>query len=66
MASLVEALFARPKVEGSTPGRGVIRPQYDTGVNSCSNRNEYQGYLLGGKGDRCLDRQPKHLHVLLP
>ena len=65
MALLVEALFARPKFAGSTPGRGVIRPQYDTGVDSYSNRNEYQGYLLGGKGGRRLGRQPKYLHVLL-
>ena len=27
-------------------------PHYDPGVDSASNRNEYQGYLLGGKGGR--------------
>jgi len=29
-------------------------PHYDPGVNSASNRNEYQEYLLGGKGGRCV------------
>jgi hypothetical protein len=31
-----------------------FRPQNDSGVDSASNRNEYQDYLLGGKGGRCL------------
>ena len=28
--------------------------QYGPGFNSASNRYEYQGYLLGGKGGRCV------------
>ena len=31
------------------------------GVDSASNRNEYQGYFLGCKGGRCVE--PYHLHV---
>jgi len=27
---------------------------YGTGVNSASNRNEYQEYFLGGKGGWCI------------
>jgi hypothetical protein len=33
------------------------------GVDSTSNRNEYQGYLLGGKGGRCVGLTTLHLHV---
>ena len=28
--------------------------QYGSGVDSVSNRNEYQGLFLGGKGGRCV------------
>ena len=31
-----------------------LRSPYGRGVNSASNRNEYQEYLLGGKDGRCL------------
>jgi hypothetical protein len=31
-----------------------IRPNYGPGVDSASNRNEYQKYFLGGKGGRCV------------
>jgi hypothetical protein len=31
-----------------------FRPHYGPGVESASNRNEYQEYFLGGKGDRCV------------
>jgi uncharacterized membrane protein YhdT len=31
-------------------------PHYDPGVDSASNRNEYQEYFLGGKGGRCVLR----------
>jgi len=47
------------KVAGSIPD-GVIgifhsfRPHYGPGVDSASNRNEYQEYFLGGKGGRCV------------
>ena len=30
-----------------------FRPHYGLGVDSASNRNQYQEYLLGGKGGRC-------------
>ena len=48
------------KVAGSIPD-GVIAifhwpfwPHCDPGVDSASNRNEYQEYFLGGKGGRCV------------
>jgi len=31
-----------------------FRPHYGCGVNSASSVNEYQEYLLGGKGGRCV------------
>jgi len=31
-----------------------FRPHYGPGVDSASNRNEYQEYFLGGKGSRCI------------
>jgi len=31
-----------------------FRPHYGPGVDSTSNRNEYQEYFLGDKGGRCL------------
>jgi len=31
-----------------------FRPYYGPGVDSASNRNEYQEYFLGGKGGRCV------------
>ena len=31
-----------------------FRPQYGPGVDSASNRNEYQWYILGVKGGRCV------------
>ena len=62
VAQLVEAL--RYKAEG----RGFdnrwchrnfsltksFQPHYGPGVDSVSNRNEYQKYFLGGKGSRCV------------
>jgi len=36
-------------------------PHCDPGVDSASNRNEYQEYFLGGKGGWCW--QPYHLQV---
>ena len=50
------------KVAGSIPA-GVseyfidikyFRSPYGPGVDSASNRNEYQGYFLGGKGGLCV------------
>jgi len=31
-----------------------FRSHYGRGVDSASNRNEYQEYFLGGKGGRCV------------
>jgi len=31
-----------------------FQPHYGPGVNWASNRNEYQGYLLGGIGGKCI------------
>jgi hypothetical protein len=63
MVQLVEALFYKPE------GRGFdsrwfhwnfsltqsFRPHYDCGVDSNSNRNEYQEYFLGSKGGRWVE-----------
>jgi hypothetical protein len=59
---LFEALHYKPKGRGFNSQLGnwnyslayFFRPQYGPGVDSASNRNEYQGYLLGGKGGRCV------------
>ena len=62
VAQLVEALRNKPE------GRGFdsrwcyrnfsltysFRLHYGPGVDSASNRNEYQEYFLGGKGGRCV------------
>jgi hypothetical protein len=47
------------KVAGSIPYgiTGIFRwnnPSYGAGVDSASNRNEYQEYFLGDKGGRCV------------
>jgi hypothetical protein len=42
------------KVAGSIPDGVVIFIYYGPGVDSAPNRNEYQGYFLGGKGGRCV------------
>jgi len=50
------------KVAGSIPDgvRGLfidiksLRSHYGSGVDSASNRNEYQEYFQGGKGGRCV------------
>jgi len=31
-----------------------FQPHYGPGINSASNRNEYQEYFMGGKGGRCV------------
>ena len=62
VAQLVEALRYNPEGRGFD-SRWVhwnfsltlsFRPHYDPGVDSASNRNEYQQYFLGGKRGRCL------------
>jgi len=40
-----------------------FQSHYVPGVDSVSNRNEYQEYFLGGKGGWCVGLQPYHLHV---
>jgi hypothetical protein len=44
--------------------QGLSRLHYGSGVNLASNRNEYQGYFLGGKGSQCIGLTALHLHVL--
>jgi hypothetical protein len=39
------------------------RSHYGPGVDSASNRNEYQEYFLGGKRGRCVGLTTYHLHV---
>jgi hypothetical protein len=66
----IKALIYKPK------GRGIdsrwchwifsltsFRPHYGPGVDSHSNRNEYQKYFLGVKAAGALGSQPCHLHV---
>jgi hypothetical protein len=50
VAQLAEALHYKSE------GRGFDSrwPLYDPGVDSASNKNEYQEYFLGCKGGRCV------------
>ena len=44
-----------------------FRSHYGPGVDSASNRNEYQEYFLGGKGGRCVRLTTTilgHCHVI--
>ena len=41
-------------INASFISSGTFRPHYDPGVDSTSNRNDYQEYFLGGKGSRCV------------
>ena len=61
VAQLVEALRYKPQVHGFVFRwchwkftLTSFRSHYDPGVDSSSNRNEYQEYFLGGKGGRCI------------
>jgi hypothetical protein len=61
VAQLVEALRYKPKGRGSIPDIywdfsliKSFRPHHGPGIDSASNRNEYQEYFLGGKGGRCV------------
>jgi hypothetical protein len=57
MVQLVEALRYKPEVRGFDSRwchwnfslTQSFRPRYGPGVDSASNRNEYQEYFLGGK-----------------
>jgi len=46
VAQVVEVLRYKPEVAGSIPDR-VLPAHYDTGVDSASNRNKHQRYLMG-------------------
>ena len=39
------------------------RPHYGPGFDSASNRNDYQGYIMGGKAACAGGQQTCHLHV---
>ena len=50
VAQLVEALRYKPEIAGSIPNGVIgIRPPYDTGHVSASNRTEYHELFLGVK-----------------
>ena len=64
MAQSVEALPYKPEGSGFDFFIDIILPpHYDPEGDSASNRNGYQKYLLRGKGDRCVELKPYHLHV---
>jgi hypothetical protein len=62
VAQLVEALRYKPERRGFDSWwcywnfslTYSFRSHYGPGVDSASNRNEYQEYFLGGKGGRCV------------
>ena len=47
-------LEGRSRVRFPMVSLQFFRPHYDPGVHSASNRNEYQQYIFGGIGGRCL------------
>ena len=71
VAHLVEALRYKPEGCGfdsrwchwNLSLTWFFRPHYGPGVDSASNRIEYQGYLLGGKGGWCLRLTTLPFHV---
>jgi len=62
VAQLVETLRYNPEGSGFDSRwchwnfslREFFRPHYGPGIESASNRNEYQEYFVGGKGGRCV------------
>jgi hypothetical protein len=62
VAQMVEALSYKPEGRGFDFRWGSLEffielyfwPHYDSGIDSASDKNEYQGYLLGEKTDRCV------------
>jgi hypothetical protein len=54
VAQLVEALRYKPEGCGFDGVTEIFHFIYGPGVDSASNRNEYQEYFLGGKGSRCV------------
>ena len=41
----------------------ILPPHYDPDVESASHTNGHQKYLLRGKGGRCVELKPYHIHV---
>ena len=70
VAQWLRCCAANQKVAGSIPA-GVggffidFRSHNGHGVDSASNRNEYQEYFLGGKGGRCVRLTTYHHPVPL-
>jgi hypothetical protein len=54
VVQLVEALRYKPEGRGFDSWWQFFRPHCGPGVDSASNRNEYQEYFLGGKGSQCV------------
>ena len=54
VAQLVEALRYKPEGRMSIPDSQSFRPHYGPEVDSASNRNECQEYVLRDKGGRCV------------
>jgi hypothetical protein len=62
VTQLVEALLYKPERRGFDSRwyhwnfslTQSFRSHYGPGVDSASNRNEYQEYFLGGKGGQCV------------
>ena len=63
MTYLVETMRYKPEglgLDSRWGHRGLsflysFRPPYGPGVDSSSDRNEYQVYLLRGKGEQCVE-----------
>ena len=53
VAQLVKTLRYKPESRGFI-SRWSFRPHCCSGVDSASNRNEYQEYFLASKGGRCI------------
>jgi len=51
---MLTALFRRQNLVESQLWYGHAVAHYGPGVDSASNRNEYQEYFLGGRGGRCV------------
>ena len=63
MTQVVEALRYKPEGRGFDSRWGnfidlILRPDHEPGVDSESNGNDYQGYLLVGKGGWCVGLKP--------
>ena len=73
VAQCLRCCATNRKVAGSIPASVTgffidiksFRSHYGPGVDSASNRNEYQEYFLGGKGGRCVRLTTYHHPVPL-